>query len=75
MKKKCKMSDPELRPCPFCGGPARLYYQLDDLSDWVVACNGCGARSCPDGIRYDRDLAIADWNTRRSYEPTEENDI
>ena len=58
------MSDLELRPCPFCGGSARLYFQLDDLGDWVVTCDGCGARSCPEGIRYDRELAIADWNAR-----------
>jgi Lar family restriction alleviation protein len=58
------MSDPKLLPCPFCGGNAGLYFQLDDLDDWVVMCDVCGVRSCPEGIRYDRELAITDWNTR-----------
>ena len=58
------MSDLKLRPCPFCGGNARPYFQLDDLDDWVVMCDKCGVRSCPEGTRYDRELAIADWNSR-----------
>jgi Lar family restriction alleviation protein len=53
-----------LLPCPFCGGEAVPCYQRDDLGDWKVECTGCGAVSCPDGMRYDRDLAIADWNKR-----------
>ena len=58
------MSDPKLLPGPFCGGNAGLYFQLDDLDDWVVMCDVCGARSCQEGIRYDRELAVADWNAR-----------
>lgn len=53
-----------LLPCPFCGGEAVPCYQRDDIGDWKVKCTGCGAVSCPDGMRYDRDLAIADWNRR-----------
>ena len=54
----------ELLPCPFCGGEAVPCYQRDDIGDWKVECKGCGAVSCPDGMRYDMDLAIADWNKR-----------
>lgn len=36
----------------------------DDLGDWKIECRGCGAVSCPDGMRYDKHLAIRDWNTR-----------
>lgn len=54
----------ELLPCPFCGGEATPCYQRDDIGDWKVECQGCGAVSCPDGMRYDMDEAIADWNKR-----------
>jgi Lar family restriction alleviation protein len=53
-----------LLPCPFCGGEAEECYQRDDLDDWKIECSGCGAVSCPDGMRYDKHLAIKDWNTR-----------
>lgn len=53
-----------LLPCPFCGGVANECYQRDDLGDWKIECQGCGAVSCPDGMRYDRGLAVEDWNTR-----------
>ena len=54
----------ELLPCPFCGGIAEICYQRDDIGDWKVECKGCGAVSCPDGMRYDRQQAIDDWNKR-----------
>jgi 5-methylcytosine-specific restriction endonuclease McrA len=53
-----------LLPCPFCGGQAELCFQRDDLGDWKVECQGCGAVSCPEGMRYDKKLAIMDWNER-----------
>lgn len=53
-----------LLPCPFCGGQPKVFYELHDLDDYVVQCSSCGASSCPVGIRYDKDLAVQDWNNR-----------
>lgn len=55
---------PETKPCPFCGGAPELCFEYDDIGDWKVACRHCGACSCPIGIRYDKQLAIDDWNSR-----------
>ncbi len=58
------MTPPELKPCPFCGGIAVARFQLDDIGDYRVVCDGCGASACPQGIRYSQSEAITDWNTR-----------
>lgn len=55
----------ELLPCPFCGSSSEICFQRDDIGDYKVECSGCGAVSCPDGMRYDKQQAIDDWNTRR----------
>lgn len=57
-----------LLPCPFCGGFGSVCFQRHDIGDWQVECSGCGAVSCPDGIRYDKQQAIDDWNTRYTNE-------
>ena len=31
-----------LRPCPFCGGEARVFYS-EEGGMWDVQCQGCGA--------------------------------
>jgi Lar family restriction alleviation protein len=54
----------KLLPCPFCGNCAFLEYQLHDLGDYIVLCDSCGASTCPKEMRYDKDEAIIDWNTR-----------
>lgn len=53
-----------LKPCPFCGSTPAVYYGKDDIGDFVVMCEECGAESCPEGLRYDRKEAIEDWNKR-----------
>ena len=49
----------ELKPCPFCGGEARVF-QTFDLT-WEVYCCNCTARifDIPD----DKE-AIEEWNRR-----------
>lgn len=52
-----KISD-ELKPCPFCGGDARLDSGFD--SYWIE-CKHCGATAEGDKTH---DTAIASWNKR-----------
>lgn len=53
---------PSLKPCPFCGGEARLYSGEDDFA---VEHNGCDA--CFDAVFNDAASAITAWNTRASH--------
>jgi hypothetical protein len=50
---------PELLPCPFCGGKARLYSEDDD---YAVEHAGCSISH--DEVFNDADSAIAAWNRR-----------
>jgi Lar family restriction alleviation protein len=58
----------KLKPCPFCGGDARLRttdlaegFGLFVMSAAFVQCADCGART----LEYrDETFAIEDWNRR-----------
>lgn len=67
-----------MKPCPYCPGIPKVNFQIDDVADYRVMCEGCGASSCPDGIRYTKEESIADWNTRiqsvSTELPTEDGD-
>ena len=54
----------QFKKCPFCGSYPTIYFQPHDLDDWKVECSLCGSSSCPEGIRYDLNLAIRDWEAR-----------
>ena len=54
--------EPELLPCPFCGGEAH-YWEADGFEGapaWRVACRNCGAATALSGEAFVRDL----WNRR-----------
>ena len=58
----------ELKPCPFCGGEARIYMNDSDLDNILYYCictndNGCGV--LPITLdHYSKEEAAAAWNTR-----------
>lgn len=56
-----------LLPCPFCGGPARLYSFDTETDTWPVECD---SREC-DARIYGKDgpeQAIAQWNRRAPWQ-------
>lgn len=56
------MSDLTLKPCPFCGGEARLVKDFCSFKDWnYVRCEECGAMTSTADNAY---RAINYWNQR-----------
>jgi len=55
----------ELKPCPFCGGEARINHCDDpdncDCGAFQVICDECGAETILDMVES---CAIKAWNTR-----------
>lgn len=54
----------ELKPCPFCGGPAVLVRDEPTEGFCFVECGWCGAH----GPNTDEQHAIADWNRRADHD-------
>ena len=54
------MNNEELKPCPICGGEAKLVVQFGD--EFMVLCPNCEAQT----NFHDKEGAIAAWN-RRNY--------
>ena len=60
------MSEPKLKPCPFCGGEAKLINILNYYGDiYWVKCEECNAETPSD---FEKDEAIAAWNRRANDE-------
>lgn len=62
------MSD-KPKPCPFCGGPARVVTtsipEVDLSHSYVVRCSALyEGRDCPSDQNGTKEQAIAAWNTR-----------
>ena len=63
------MSDTKLKPCPFCGGVAKLYREqsVGGLNGSIVRCEKCGAKATWKQMSYtyacDHEASEA-WNRR-----------
>jgi hypothetical protein len=64
--KKAKM---KIKPCPFCGEPARKIRSKADFTRWVrVSCVNAKCKIKPFVVKPLLPAAIEAWNTRK--EPT-----
>ena len=56
---------PELKPCPFCGGEAKIKRVTGSINYRYVKCSSCGARTKE---WFGVDVAVKTWDTR-VYQP------
>lgn len=62
------MNQIKLKPCPFCGGKARLLSEMrfdKQKKAWFAACGGLGCGVMPETIDADTPQEAAEiWNRR-----------
>jgi len=65
------MTNPTLKPCPFCGGIAAFVVEEDYVHRppmHYIRCSKCGARTDPESPNHD--ISAQDWNRRDAhYDP------
>lgn len=59
----------EIKPCPFCGGEAKVYRRGSAILRWYAMCVSCSASSDEDYLSPE-DAADA-WNQRFEQNPSE----
>ncbi len=67
----------DLRPCPFCGGKAKLHtFKLSIKGNhYYVECDNDDCPVCPGTAnKYTEEEAITVWNTRYSDKESKGND-
>lgn len=52
----------KLKPCPFCGDSAELFYDISD-GVWRIECSGCWTIMY-DGMDEGEEALVDAWNTR-----------
>jgi len=59
------INQPELKPCPFCGGEVQIIIEprFDNKDAYKIICTGCEMGN-PDIASFDRDRLIKDWGMR-----------
>lgn len=54
------MTEPKLKPCPFCGGKAKVWEELFMRFAWKIYCVNCGA-----SVRAETEKDVVEaWNKR-----------
>lgn len=62
------MSEIKLKPCPFCGGEAKIN-RMPHLWEYSVQCNNVDCIVHPETEGYEKgEEAIEAWNTRKPME-------
>lgn len=65
------MSEPELKPCPFCGGAASCFEDATHSTAWWVGCYNDPCEIEPSLWAQTKDQATEEWNTRADLPPTD----
>lgn len=67
------MATKKLRPCPFCGGPAKLYWPEYRMYGWVE-CADPECNHLQRGSHQTKRDAVAAWNRRPVHKLHEESE-